>query len=911
MLRRKFLELCVHLALEVRGRTLAVGLALTLVALAVSTQLGLNFQWTEMLPADSPLVVGVERVHSEFTTGNSYIVAITAPDAATLEAAVDDAAREIEKIDEPLRQVVRGIDEEFALDHGLGSLGATDLRRAERLLSDPDLLPFLRHLNDTFEDDYGDSTDRLSDDERSVVSILQAVGGLTDGLIAAADGRDAAPLIDRAVRDLSSGDPYFRSLDGEMALIFVSPLGEVGDMTTVIPVDYAIEELFEGLAQRHPKATFERTGVIPVSRDELDSLGGMTYLLSGLALALAYLLLAIAFRDLTTPILAGAPLLAGIIWSLAVYTFTVRELNIMTAVIMMVLTGLGIDFSIHLVGRFQEERQGGGTSADALRRTLSETGGGVVTGGLTTAIAFFVLMVAETKGIREFGFCAGIGVLLTLCSVLTLLPALLMWRDERLSSAGRRLASRPLPALGALAHGAGRRALPFSIVVVVTTAAGIWLGTQNRYEYNMLELEPAGLRSVDLQPEIVERFGLSMEVAFVTAPDIETSRHLAEAFRDLESVGDVDDISLWLPPPDEAAQAGETIRRIRAAAARGERRFDPADEAERIALAEQVGRLRDNIIEIGDLAYLSGLDRIATSAARLTGAEELDGRLSRLAYRLESSVAGALGAEAEDVVNWERVRGLADRFGERLAARVERMTRIDRAATIDDLPGDVVERYRSAVTGEFLITLMPKGDIYEREPLVRFSEEVAQVHGEAVGTPQLILEMNEEMLREGFIAVPAAFVAIAFLLFCDFRRPLPTLLAMVPLIVATAWSLGTMKLLGVSYNFVNVIGIPILIGIGVDDGVHLLHRLRHGGGLREAGSGVGRAMLLTSLTTMAGFGSIGLYSHRGMASLGIALAIGVAACFLATMLALPPLLQFCGVIEELEAEQREAELAGR
>ncbi len=904
MLRRKFLELCIRLALEARARVLAAGLVLTLISLAIASGLGMNFQWTEMMPADSPLVIGVERVHSEFATGNSYIVAITASERGALEAAVDDAAREIAKIDEPLRQVVRGISEDFALDHGLGTLDAADLRRTEGLLSEPSLLPFLTHLNDLFEEDYADDSERLSDDERSVVATLQAVAGLGAGLAGAAAGGEAQAELERAVRDFSSGDPYLRSLDGEMALVLVSPYGEVGDMTTVIPVDYAVEEVFEELRARHPGVVFERTGVIPISRDELDSLGGLTYLLSALAVALAYVLLAIAFRDLSTPILAGAPLAAGIVWSLAVYTFTVGELNIMTAVIMMVLTGLGIDFSIHIVGRYQEERARGAEPAEALRRTMRETGGGVVTGGLTTAIAFFVLMVAETKGIREFGFCAGIGVLLTLGSVLVLLPALLLWRDARLRSLGRGYASRPLPLLGRVAAGVGRRPLLFSALVIATTALGVWLGATNRYEYNMLELEPAGLRSVDLQPEIVERFGLSMEVGYVTVGDVESSRALAERFLELDSVGEVDDISRWLPSPGAAERSGATIRRIREAATRhvaADAAAGADTDSARVALAEQVRRLRDNVIEIGDLAFVSGLDRIAESAARLTGTEQLDGPLARLAARLSG----------EGTVDWGAVEHFAQRFGSSLAARVERMTRIDRAATLADLPPDVLSRYQSPFNGEFLLTIMPEGDIYEREPLVRFSDDVARVHAGVVGTPQLILSMNEEMLREGMIAIPAAFVAIALLLLCDFRRPLPALLAMVPLIVATAWSLGAMKLFGIDYNFVNVIGIPILIGIGVDDGVHLLHRLRHGGGLRVAGAGVGRAMLLTSLTTMAGFGSIGLYSHRGMASLGIGLFIGVAACFAATMLALPPLLQFCGVVEQLEEEAREAELAGR
>ena len=109
-----------------------------------------------------------------------------------------------------------------------------------------------------------------------------------------------------------------------------------------------------------------------------------------------------------------------------------------------------------------------------------------------------------------------------------------------------------------------------------------------------------------------------------------------------------------------------------------------------------------------------------------------------------------------------------------------------------------------------------------------------------------------------------------------------------------------MKLLGIKFNLVSISAFPILIGIGVDDGVHFVHRMRILGasGLRRTASGVGRAVFLTSVTTMAGFGSIGLYAHRGMASLGRALTLGVGAAFIATIVCLPPLLRFIGAADE-------------
>jgi predicted RND superfamily exporter protein len=119
---------------------------------------------------------------------------------------------------------------------------------------------------------------------------------------------------------------------------------------------------------------------------------------------------------------------------------------------------------------------------------------------------------------------------------------------------------------------------------------------------------------------------------------------------------------------------------------------------------------------------------------------------------------------------------------------------------------------------------------------------------------------------------------------------------MVPLAVGSISMLGLMYVLGMKYNYINLIATPIILGIGIDDGVHALHRYREesGAGLERVSSSfrlVGKAILLTSLTTMIGFGSVGIYEMRGMASFGHVLFMGVGTCFIGTIFVLPPMLR--------------------
>lgn len=888
MIRYRFLRWCAETALTRPKICLGACLLVTAASLWMAMGLGFNFQWTELVPQDEPIISDLTHVHGEFASGSGYIVVITSDDPAKLEAAVDDAESLIPDIAPPLRLVISGVPEDFMVEHGLGTLDPEGLERAEKLLASSDLVANLAAWNDLLEDDYSDDSDRLEDDQRPFATMMRTLGEWAKALERATHGDVDAEATRRSLRNLTTGDPYLRSLDGSTALILIAAQGSPGDMSTVIPVDLAMDEVYQELRRRHPGVVFERTGIIPLARDEMASLGGSTYLLSALAIALAYLILALAFRDLLTPVLATLPLILGIVWSMGFFAVTVEDLNIMTAVIMMVLVGLGIDFSIHLVGRYQEERSAGQPLEVALHRTWRETGQGVVTGALTTALAFLALTVADTPGIREFGFCAGFGVVLTLTAVLVILPCLLVERDRRLQ---RSLASQPMSSLGALAASAGAHPIRCLAFAVITMGVGFGIGSANSYEYNMLELQPQGARSVQLQSEIVDRFGLSMEVSYVTAETVQESRRLADAFADLKTVGAVDDISQWIPAASDTAGMAASIARIRSAPGiQSPREVHPSDPEFQRRLSEEVSRLEANCIELGDLAYVSGLDRVVEACDRVIGNDQHPGAISALASRFIEGTPNP--------VNWNSVAELSRNFSSGMVERVEHMTRVRRSVTYDDLPPRVKERYISSAGDEYLVTLMPEGFIYDLDPLEKFSADVASVHPNVAGTPQLILLMNQTTLTEGRKASVAALLAILALLLLDFRRLDFTLFALVPLIVAIGWTLGAMFLLDLRYNFVNMIAVPILLGIGVDDGVHFVHRLRLaqgspdlGAGLREAGASVGRAIFLTSVTTIAGFGSIALYPHRGMASLGVVLALGVAACFGATVLALPPLLQ--------------------
>lgn len=128
--------------------------------------------------------------------------------------------------------------------------------------------------------------------------------------------------------------------------------------------------------------------------------------------------------------------------------------------------------------------------------------------------------------------------------------------------------------------------------------------------------------------------------------------------------------------------------------------------------------------------------------------------------------------------------------------------------------------------------------------------------------------------------------------FADFRRLGPALLAVLPALLTMASLHALMRLFGLAWNPLNVMALPVVLGIAVDDGVHIVHRfLAERGDLSRTLAGTGRSVVLTSATTIAAFGSLAFTSHRGLASFALALTLGVASALALSVVVLPELLR--------------------
>jgi hypothetical protein len=209
----------------------------------------------------------------------------------------------------------------------------------------------------------------------------------------------------------------------------------------------------------------------------------------------------------------------------------------------------------------------------------------------------------------------------------------------------------------------------------------------------------------------------------------------------------------------------------------------------------------------------------------------------------------------------------------------------------NSLPPDLVSRMVSA-DGKARIQVYPSGELWHHEQMVAFVEAIRPIWPEITGLPVNLVESANVTWSSLRSAMIWATLAITGLLLLMWRRVDDTLTAVGPLLLAVLLTQAATFVLPISFNFANVIVLPLILGIGIDGAVHLVYRTRepnvpaHG----LLGTTTASAVLYSALTTIASFGSLAISSHRGVSSLGYLLCVGMVWTLAANLVLLPAIM---------------------
>ncbi len=739
--------------------------------------------------------------------------------------------------------------------------GAFDVRNVAQWQS---MVPFFKAINDEVAGPV--DTAREKELATSFTFLDGIIGNMGDMLGKGAPYQSQLQAL--FFGDGETFDPDGFLKNGDLLFCLIMPKKDFTTMAVIAEPLAKIRAAIDETKKEYPGLRAGLTGRPVLAADELSTSNRDSTKATILAIVLVGIIFIAFFRSFARPLIAMISLVMGIAWTFGFVAVVYGELTILSVVFAMILVGSSIEYAIHLVARYQEGLSKGETPEHAMFTTLYTAGRSDLTSAFTTAGAFFTITWTDFTALAQLGVIAGTGVILCLLAMLIALPAMLILRDRNIAPAKLK-AVRPfgIPRIARLYAHPKRLLIGCGIV----TAALIPFVLRTNFDNNLLNLQAKGLESVELEHLIIEKSSETTWFANSVANSVADSHEKAALLRKLPSVRRVDDIERIVPEQQDEKSA---LVRAMAPAFAQLHFAPPSDTLDVPALIAELDRLEKGVGRLTEEAF---------SAGRVDAVEELE-KFSRKVATLKSL------ATTLDTTGYASLVEFQKKFLGDMHANLKILaTGMDpKPITLADIPESIAQRFVGK-TGKYALTVYPKENIWDPEKLKVFVDDLRSVDLASVGTP---IEVHESgrLMRDTFLkSAILAFIAISLMVIIDFKKARPSAMAIMPLVLGTFWLLGFMGIFRIPFNMANFFAIPILIGIGVDNGVHLVHRMLRDGNVMSVGESTGKGVLLTAISNIIGFGAMMIAAHRGIASLGQIMAIGGLTLVLAALLAMPPM----------------------
>ncbi len=803
-------------------------------ALALGSSLRLETDILDLVPRGNPKVDAFRTSLQEFG-GIDYLMIL-------LEAPAGRTADDYQEFADAFAERLGALPAVQAVEYRLGAQNALlDLfRRHALLFVPPEELPALEtRLSD------GGIREAVEEDRRILTSPSSAfLKGLVQG-DPLGIGRFVLGrlLVGRQGLKLNAVDGYYMSADSSALLLLVKPTQPAQDlaftatlMGQVRRAESAAHEALEkdGVDTAGMTVSYGGSYVVALEDSELIKADlRNTAIFSFIGVTALYI---IGYRRIGPIMYSVIPLLVAQALTFALAALVLGRLNSASSGFVAMLMGLGTDFTIVMYARYVEERRAGLDVEMALHRMMGEAALGVFTGCVTSAATFYAMCTTEFLGLKELGLLIGSGMIFCMISILVLLPAMIHWHE------GRRPGRRPGSSLHLQSFGA-EHLTPLAtrhpvITLAITGLLLTFLGYRAwhvPFSDSVEDLRSPSNKGVTVIQRVGEKFGGSLGVmmAIVEAPTIQSALDKmkaittrAEPWSADGTLKGTDSLITYLPPASDQDLIIEALRR-------GAR--EPEGP---FAIARIEATLRRE------------LDRQGFRA------EAFDGYLPELRSMLE--VQAPVG-----------VRQLE---GEELASLLGRYIR--------EKDGG----YRAAVY--FYVDR----DRWRRSPPPGFADAVSAGDPSIVvtGTNVVSEELRTIFKRDAVKAVVIGCVIVAALLLFDLRKLKYALLINAQVIFGVIMMFGLMGVMGLGLNFVNSFTAIMVLGFGVDYGIHMVHRLRATPGRIDQGVlETGKAITIAALTNGAGFGALTLSSFPAMKSVGIVAILGSLMCLLTALAFIP------------------------
>jgi hopanoid biosynthesis associated RND transporter like protein HpnN len=859
-------------------KLLLLALLACLTSLSVArTRLSLETDWLVLFSPEHPEIQTLQYWRRNLPGSKDMAVIVSGGDLVTRQRAVDQLGQTLLRypgiFDSPL----------YSLDAGrFIESGLYYLPKDQLLAIDQDVRALLGGLGS--ESDAPVRVDALTNEllgqapgAELVLRFLKAVEESTRAE-AVADADLYWPRIEpesAKIREIletfspSSIQRVYLSLDqGQTLMVLVSPKIQTGARpdTAFRPAVETIRKLLHELRSKYPQLTFSLTGEPVLVVDERQTIAEDSVISTALSLVLVLMLFHFGYREMTRPMLALVALLVGLTWTLGCVAVMVGHLNFISVTYIPILVGVGIDFGIHVSFRYFECRRDL-AALPAIETTMATAGTYTLIAAVTNSVPFGILTAVGFRGVAELGAIAVIGVMLCQLSACSVLPATLGLLERR----GYQLPQRGRQDLSGwydeLSHWGGA----LLTLVLVSTLLGSFAVHRTGFDFHLLKMQNPQLESVQTELMLVASGKSSVLTALVPASSLEQAREYEDKLRALPTVAEVVSLSTFLPRVEDGE--AQLVRELLATRSRllqffrGLAGMPSLDAAQALRLFAVLDRLPTN--------------QQATSQIHQVGAQ-LEARLQKRGpgplLDAVNELLRQLEARSKEVASLLKLQG-----GEPLKS--------------EQLPPELVKRLQGQ-DGVYVLRVFPRQDIWRSANLHAFLDSLRSVEPNVSGEPVLIELFESVVLRTHKLGILLSLVAMGAILLGVLRDLRLAALAGLPTAISLIQVLGFMGLFGLSFNPANFVAIPMLLGIGSVFGLQSVLRMRELGNCRLLCCSTGLAIMLSAATSAAGFASLGLAAHRGIASLGGLVTAGLLVNAVLSLLVLPILVRhFPGLIK--------------
>lgn len=638
---------------------------------------------------------------------------------------------------------------------------------------------------------------------------------------------------------INTANGYFLSKDGGSILMLAKPNRNPSEVAYTREVFGRLAEIERDVKSQaeFDDVTVEYTGNHAVVYYDLETIKRDLKVTALFASLVVLLLFFLAFRGLSVLAFVAVALNIGVLWTTGFIGFTLGHITVVTAIYAAILNGLGVDFSLHFYNRFSEEINRTKDLGAALESTFSHTGPAVFNGALTTIVAFFAMCFSQFRGLVELGLIGGVGITMILVTSFTVLPALLV---RYIKIRGTTFSYPAVASFGTEKIGRfvvrNRRQIVVS-ALLITIGMG-YAASRITFESDINKAKPKNNPAILVKERMQQSIGTNFFPVIVSVSGTDLNELLAFT-----------------------------------------------EEAEALLSAHP-----DIAVVEGPSAYLPSLRRQQHNLDRL---ETIDLESAR-AHLSESLVANGFRPEM--------FRAFTDTLSEFSRGGVSPITYDDLAGTP---AADLVRLYvqRNKDTWSVSIFAYPKWQKWDDNIDLGVVEKIKGISPRMsiAGFSMIVAEMRKSIIHDFYLTIIIATLAVLITIYILMRDLRAVLYCMTALAMGVVWMLGLTGLFGMSLDFANITVTPMVIGLGIDYSVHIYYRYREpgGGGVVSAVSHTGRAILMTALTTTAGYAALFLAHYTPMNSIGYLSVLGIVCCLATTYIVMPAFL----AIEEKQRQR--------